>query len=152
MKQQILNCKFADLCRSGKYCIALLLIYYYLFLVQPDLFAFLRPVGKGRTMGVFTGAECGVWCAFWTPEKQLLVCCLDVFTGRAGIDPSESSTPRGRSLFWFGQRCQLNVITNKFILIEYVNELWSLLSAELAKYIGEEVSVLSIPSSLILNP
>lgn len=38
------------------------------------------------------------------------------------------------------------------MLTKYVNEPLSWLSAELGKYIREEVSVLSIPSQVILNP
>lgn len=99
-------------------------------------------------MGMFMSAGCVLCCTFLTSEKQLLVCCLESWYWY----PSEPE-PRGWSVFRLGWRCQLNVITNKFILIEYVNELWLLLSAELAKYIEEEVSVLCIPScwSLTLN-
>ncbi|KAM9510344.1 PSME3-interacting protein-like [Guaruba guarouba] len=47
-------------------------------LLQSDLFAFLRPLGKGSML-----------------KKNLLICCLDVFTGRAGISTERTPDPKG---------------------------------------------------------
>lgn len=89
-----LNYKCVDPCRRE----VLHCFFFFFFLVQSnlfDFFFFLRPLGKGRMMGMFMRAGCVVCCAFLTSEKQLLVCCRDVFTGRAGIDTQESSEPSG---------------------------------------------------------
>lgn len=44
-------------------------------------------------LGIFMGAGCIVCCTFLPSEKHFLICCLNVFTGRAGIDTERAPNP-----------------------------------------------------------
>lgn len=118
-------------------------------LVQLDLFSFPKAFRKRQRGGYVHG--CWVFCVtpFWLQNSSSQAAPWTSSQGELVLIPERALTPEGEASSLLAE---LQVVTNKFILIEYVNELRSLLSAELAKYIREEMSVLPVPSQLILNP
>lgn len=118
-----LNYKCVDPHRRGKYCIA----FFFSLLISPIgpvwPFCFSKTFRKRQDAGYVHGC--------WTCHVLHLSTFRKTF---CDLPPGclyreswywywESSKPRGWSLCCLGWRCQLNVITNKVILIEYVSEL-----------------------------
>lgn len=118
-------------------------------LVQLDLFCFSKAFRKRQDGRYVHGCWVFRVIPFWLQNSSSHAAPWTSSQGELVLIPERALTSEGEvsSLL-----AELKVVTNKFILIEYVNELRSLLSAELAKYIREEMSVLPVPSRLILNP